>query len=114
MKTLLVSLLVLFPLLPACHSDQAAVGQGREPDEYIGCAADEDWPIFDAVPDVVSDSEAPRITAPVVSASPLPSTPADFVWSTSAGIAGSATGDVAMDCEQWNVGYTTLHLAPIS
>ena len=100
--------IALSPLM-ACSSPPAV---GREPDEYVGCSTDENWATFDDVPDTVSDSEAPTVTAPTSGA--LPSTPVNFTWRQSSVAAGVAMGDVASTCEQWSTGFTTLHLPPVS
>lgn len=108
--------LVSLCLAAACggEGEHSATGAGREPDEYVGCAADEHWPSFDDASDDVSDSDAPQLTAPSSTAAvalvPVP----DFTWRASAGIAGTTAGDIPMDCAQWNTGFSTLHLPPVS
>ena len=86
-------------------------GVGREPDEYVGCATDENWTTFDDAAEVVSGTQAPSFTMPTGVA--LPSTPVVFTWKQSASVDGSAGGDVAA-CDQYNTGFTTLHEAPVS
>jgi hypothetical protein len=113
MKNLALSLLLLAPLAGACHDDGDAMGAGREPDEYVGCAADENWPTFDEVSDIVSDADAPKLTAPALAVA-LPSSPPDFTWDVSPTISGTPNGDVANTCEQFNTGFATLHLPPVS
>ena len=86
----------------------------REPDEYVGCATDENWQTFDTTPDTVSDSQSPLITAPAANASLSSSAPPTFSWQMSSTMVGTPAGDVAMSCAQWNEGFTELHLPPIS
>ncbi len=86
----------------------------REPDEYVGCATDENWQTFDTTPDTVSDAQAPLITAPNANASVSGTAPPTFSWQVSSTIVGTPAGDVAMSCAQWNEGFTELHLPPIS
>src|SRR5262249_11863676 len=45
-------------LLCACQG-AAPSSPGREPDEYLGCATDENWPLFEQTSDVVEDATAP-------------------------------------------------------
>jgi hypothetical protein len=110
LRTLLV--LSLPVLLLACDK-HAGTGTGREPDEYVGCASDELWPRFDDVADVVGDADAPRVIEPTAGTE-LPSTAPAFVWSASPTLRGSDAGDAPSTCAQWNTGFTTLHLAPVS
>jgi hypothetical protein len=103
-----IALCLLASSLAACGGGTAL----REPDEYVGCATDENWATFDDVADTVSDSQAPQLLTPTSTA--LPNTPVDFTWHASAAIDGTAMGDVASTCEQWNTGFTTLHEPPVS
>lgn len=106
MKTLCMMVL----LASACGGATLAK---REPDEYVGCATDEIWPLFDEATDLVDDSQAPLILTPSDGAS-LPSTPVDVTWQVTPTIVGEPQGDIAATCAQWNTGYTTLHLPPVS
>jgi hypothetical protein len=97
----------------------------REPDEYVGCAADEQWRTFDdnEPTAMVSATAAPMVTAP-----PNGMTfPADkkptLAWSHDASDPGMAVGDVPFMngpgcmncCPQFNIGaLTALHLPAIS
>jgi hypothetical protein len=101
---------LLFVLLAsACHAEVAF----REPDEYAGCATDEDWARFDDVRDIVSSDQAPLLIAPVGNAA-LGASPVDFTWQVSPSVPGTPGGDASMDCPQWSTGFTTLHLPPVS
>jgi hypothetical protein len=111
MRILMLYLLVAALLAAACHDHSST---GREPDEYIGCATDEIWTVFDDVTEIVSPADAPAITAPANASQTLSSQPVLFTWSVSPTIAGTAAGDIPMDCEQWNTGFSTLHEPPIS
>lgn len=87
----------------------------REPDEYVGCATDETWRLFDEVSALVddADADAPLVLSPAdgahVAASPL-----DITWQDTPTIVGQTAGDVAATCPQWSQGWSTLHLPPIS
>lgn len=85
----------------------------REPDEYVGCATDENWPLFDEATDIVDDAQAPLVTSPHDGAS-LPSTPVDVGWQVTPTDVGDEEGDIPPSCAQWSTGYTTLHLPPVS
>lgn len=103
--------------LLACH-DHEHSGVGREPDEYLGCATDELWPVFDAnealalaSPDATA---APKLTAPALTAA-LPATAPRFVWSKQPSAQPVLDGDVPITCEQFTRGaITTQHLEPVS
>jgi hypothetical protein len=108
---------LLLLVLSGCSSPTRT----REPDEYTGCAKDENWITFDdQEPNVkVDDTQAPQVTAP----SPGPYTDKQiFRWNQDANDVGAPEGDVIHDgigcnhcCDQWNIGaLTTLHLAAIS
>jgi hypothetical protein len=95
--------------LAAC-SNGAAIP--RQPDEYVGCATDENWQTFDETPEVVSAADSPMLTGPMNRT--LAADPANFDWQPDPSTVGSPTGDVAMTCAQWNQGFTELHLPPIT
>ena len=106
--TCLASLL----LVGACNDgDGSRPGPAREPDEYLGCATDENWKTFDETAEVVSDADAPQVDAPPAGS---PATPPELTWVVSPTIAGSPNGDVATSCEQWNTGFAPQHLPPVS
>ncbi len=107
-KTL--ALVLPLAVLGACNGH---AGTGREPDEYVGCATDENWATFDDVTELVADADAPKLTSPAPQPD-LPSQPVAFTWNVSPTVTGTPAGDVGMDCTQWNTGFSTLHLAPIS
>jgi hypothetical protein len=86
----------------------------REPDEYVGCATDENWQTFDTTPDTVSDAQSPLITAPGANATVSGSVPPTWRWQVSPTVVGSPAGNVPMTCAQWNEGFTELHLPPIT
>jgi hypothetical protein len=102
----------LLPLLGCSH--QSATG--REPDEYVGCGADEQWLLFDdsAPLVIVDDSRAPSL-APLPSPAPRGTL---LVWSRSPGAAHVPLGDVPSDpatCPQWTLGaLRPTHLPPLS
>src|SRR5690349_19355348 len=89
----------------------------REPDEYTGCAGDEQWRTFDDQEKLamISDSQAPQVTMPAAGAMvPFANKPL-FAWTQSSADPGSAVGDVPRDttCPEYNTGaITTLHLPP--
>ena len=85
----------------------------REPDEYVGCATDEAWALFDDVPAIIDDAQAPRLVS-AVSGAMLASTPVDLTWQATPTSTGAPMGDIASSCPQWSLGYTTLHLPPVS
>jgi hypothetical protein len=112
-------------VLSAAACDNHA-GAGREPDEYTGCASDEQWRLFDdedkhAVADA---AQAPALTAPTSTALAAGGPPPVFSWSRAgAGDPGMSLGDVPHEngpgcdncCPQWNGGALgPLHLPPIS
>ncbi len=107
--TLTLTLTLSALSLSACH-DHAGVD--REPDEYIGCATDENWATFDDVTDVVSDTQAPQLT--MLTGASLANTPAVFTWKQSSTVESTSAGDVPATCDQFNTGFTTLHLEPVS
>jgi len=102
-----------FTLVAGCSHD-TQTGIGREPDEYVGCSTDENWVTFDEVSSIVSNAEAPAFTAPATGGMALTNVASDLTWKVSPTIAGTAAGDSRMTCEQWNTGYATLHLPPVS
>ena len=101
-------------LLAGCGGGEGQAGIGREPDEYVGCSTDESWVSFDEASNIVSDTEAPAFTAPATSGTTLTNVASDFAWKVTPTIAGTAAGDSARTCEQWNTGFATLHLPPVS
>lgn len=109
-------LLILVLLVTACDHHEG-IGVGREPDEYLGCATDELWPILDdeAANVVVAAAMAPALTAPALGAA-LPASPAPrFVWSRTPGAATSVDGDAGTGCPQFTRGaIDTLHLPAVS
>jgi hypothetical protein len=94
----------------------------REPDEYTGCAADEQFLTFDdAEPTAtVSGSMSPALTQPTSGAAVPFSPKVTLQWSQDANDPGTGVGDVPYMscngcCPQFNMGaLTTLHLPPIS
>ena len=104
-------LLVPVLLLSACGG--AGTLAQREPDEYVGCATDENWALFDEVGDVIDDGAAPLVLSPGRGAS-VGATPVDITWQATPTIVGQLTGDVPTTCPQWSQGYSTLHLPTIS
>jgi len=104
-------LLIALVQLAACGG--GATIARREPDEYAGCATDENWPLFDENPDIVDDTQAPLVTSPHDGAS-VPGTPVDVDWQVTPSDVGDEAGDIATSCAQWSTGYTTLHLPPVS
>jgi len=112
-RPLLLSVLLGSAALSAACHDHA--GAGREPDEYTGCATDENWSTFDDVADVVSDADAPVIVS-TASNAVLPATPVELIWASSQTTASSSggDGDIAATCAQWNTGFATAHLEPVS
>ncbi len=114
-----VFILSLFVLGLGCTNNAPVL---REPDEYTGCAGDEQWRTFDDQEHnaVVADATGPAITQPDLTA-PLGAKPV-FQWNQDPGDPGMPTGDVPHDgpgcnqcCPQWNIGaLTTAHLPPIS
>ena len=103
-------LLIGLSMLAACGGATLAK---REPDEYAGCATDENWPLFDENADLVDDAQAPLVTSPHDGAS-VPITPVDIDWQVTPTEAGDVEGDIPTSCAQWSTGYTTLHLPPVS
>lgn len=103
--------------LLACHDHEHA-GVGREPDEYLGCATDELWPVFDAnealalgSPDATT---APKLTEPTLTTA-LPATAPRFVWGKQPSAQPVLDGDVPTTCHQFTRGaITTQHLEPVS
>src|SRR5262245_32595009 len=86
--------LLLF--VAACHGH----GSGKEPDEFTGCATDENWVTFDDEEPLASvgNTNAPTITAP--QAGTLPAAPKPvFRWTLSSTEAGTPAGDVPQSCE---------------
>lgn len=114
------ALLLVLPLsiaLAACSHDHGDT-VGREPDEYLGCATDELWPLFDAHEEhalmLADGANAPHLSAPNVTAA-LPAIAPRFVWSKKNSEATVPDGDVATTCEQFSRGaITTQHLEPIT
>lgn len=113
----LLPLLLASSALLACHGHDHT-GVGREPDEYLGCATDELWPLFDAneslalaSPDVTT---APQLTAPSLTAA-LAATAPRFVWSKQPSTQPVLDGDVPTTCHQFARGaITTQHLEPVT
>lgn len=105
----------------SCHDDHHA-GLGTEPNEYVGCASDENWVTFDDVAAMATPSatQGPVFTMPAggmtLTTKPI------VAWKQNASTEGMAGGDVPHDgpgctncCPQYSTGaLTTLHLPAIS
>lgn len=104
-------LLVILTLASSCDG-RATLAQ-REPDEYVGCATDESWPLFDEVADLTDDSASPLVLSPGYGAT-VSALPVDITWQDTPTTVGRPIGDVPAVCPQWSQGYTTLHLPQIS
>jgi hypothetical protein len=112
------ALVVALALVGACSSPNIL----REPDEFVGCATDENWRTFDDQQHnaVVADATAPAVTQPNLTA-PVPAKSV-FKWNQDPNDPGMDTGDVPHDgpgcnncCPEYNIGaLTTAHLPPIS
>jgi len=122
----LASILVAAAVLSILQSCDSHGGTGREPDEYTGCAADEQWRLFDDEDkNAVADAtQAPILVTPATTTTRAADAPPVFSW-TRAGTSnpGATLGDVPHEngpdcnncCPQWNGGALgTLHLPPIS
>ena len=90
---------------------------GREPDEYLGCATDELWEVFDQNEGkpVVDAAAAPKLSAPILTL-PLASLSAPiFVWSKNPATASAPDGDVPITCPQFSRGAIgTKHFPSVS
>jgi hypothetical protein len=96
----------------------------REPDEYTGCGADEQWRAFDDQEPqaTVADVTAPSLTMPAAGATVPYATRVKLTWQQDPNDPGQPDGDVPymgpgcnMCCPQFNPGgLSTLHLPPIS
>jgi hypothetical protein len=104
------------------HCDDPS-GIGREPDEYVGCATDENWATFDEREPfaTVSPIKAPVFTAPPAGAVIAFSNRPVFTWNVSMAEAGAPDGNVPHEpacvncCEQFNRGgLSTLHEPPVT
>ncbi len=107
--------LVLATLLTACGGNAPS----REPDEYVGCATDEHWLLFDdqelAKKVMESSTLAPQVTAPPIGSTFAFSDKPIFHWNQDPDEAGDSGGDVPADCPQWNLGgLSILHLPVVS
>lgn len=115
MRSIPLALSVLLLCASGCGGSSAT----REPDEYTGCAGDEQWRTFDDQEPMamVSDSQGPAVTMPAANAMvPFAMKPL-FAWTQSSINPGGAMGDVPHDttCPEYNTGaIATLHLPPIS
>jgi hypothetical protein len=92
MKTIVT--LVLAALAAGCQ----ATPPQREPDEYDGCATDENWRTFDDKETThqvtVDDSQAPSYSTPAGNGMSFPSSaPATFAWNLTPTLPGKPTGD---------------------
>lgn len=110
---------VWFLLLIASGCDGSHAGTGREPDEYTGCATDENWVTFDDAEKiaVADDVQAPQVSEPMAGATLPAAAKVVLAWRRSFLEAGTAAGDVPRDanCPQYNPGaLTTLHFPPVS
>jgi hypothetical protein len=96
----------------------------REPDEYIGCATDENWLTFDdhEPSATVSDSLSPQVTMPQAGATVPFAQKVVIAWNQDANDPGMSLGDVTHTgpgcnncCPEWNTGaLTVMHLPAIS
>ncbi len=96
----------------------------REPDEYTGCASDENWRTFDDQEPTatVADATAPLLTSPSAGATVPASPQPRLTWQPDPTDVGAPAGDVPYTgagctdcCPQFNPGaLQTLHLPPIS
>lgn len=118
---------VLTVFVAACDHHESACGSagGREPDEYVGCASDENWcTISEAeATSKVGDDQAPTITAPMAGTALSPSPKPVFTWTRAGTDPGAVDGDVPYmngpDCQnccpQFNTGALgTQHLPVVS
>ena len=90
---------LVLPLLFASACGGSMSLAQREPDEYVGCATDENWMLFDEVPDVVDDSNAPAVLSPGNGAH-VSSMPIDITWQDTPTLVGQPSGDVPASCPQ--------------
>jgi hypothetical protein len=91
----------------------------REPDEYGGCATDENWRTFDDKETThlvtTDDNQAPQYVTPAASGMSFPAAAAPtFAWNLTPTLPGKPTGDaVCMACPTCGP-LLPAHLPPVS
>ncbi len=116
MRTTALALSLTSLLLAACQSHEAS-GVGREPDEYLGCATDELWPLFDqhAMHTVSDAATAPTLTAPTLGATLAASPAPRFTWTKTPTSPNLPDGDAGAACPQFTRGsLDTAHLPAVT
>lgn len=105
--------LAVLPLLAACGSGSPP-GILREPDEYLGCATDENWRTFDEQERSGTNHDeatAPRVLAPAPGATLPAGDKPTFTWQPSVDDEGKPGGDAA--CAACP-GICGQHLPPVT